>query len=102
MAKILGRYTGLWQCSRATITRKNLFIRYYNARGITVCDRWKDVSKFFLDMAGEPPNGTSLDRVNVNGKYEPANCRWATSTGQPRNKRDHLLTYKGIIKLLMD
>jgi hypothetical protein len=70
---------------------------YYGERGIKVCDRWRDnFYNFYQDM-GPRPKGTTLDRKNVNGDYEPRNCRWATYEEQANNKRDNtILTYNGI------
>ena len=58
----------------------------YGARGITVCDRWRDCFANFLADMGERPAGTTLDRwPNGRGNYEPGNCRWATPRQQSCN-----------------
>ena len=69
----------------------------YGGIGITVCDRWKDSFENFLnDMGERPSKAYSIDRIDVNGNYEPNNCRWATQVQQQNNKRNNsTITYNG-------
>ncbi len=62
--------------------------KYYGGRGIKVCDRWLvDFWNFWDDMAvGWRPDLT-IERINVNGHYEPSNCCWLSIEDQQKNKR---------------
>lgn len=62
----------------------------YGARGITVCQRWRNFQNFYEDM-GDRFNGATIERINTNGNYEPENCRWATMIDQARNKTSNRL-----------
>ena len=76
----------------------------YGGRGIQVCDRWRSsFSNFLADMGRRPSNDHSIERDDVNGNYEPINCRWATSAEQGRNKRNtRMVEINGTTKRLQD
>jgi hypothetical protein len=76
----------------------------YTDRGISVCDRWMDsFVNFYEDMGPAPSHKHSLDRINVNGNYEPSNCRWATKEVQSRNCRSNVwIEYKNEKFILKD
>ena len=68
--------------------------KYYGERGISVCDEWHDMGKFakWAYANGYNPNAKrgdcTIDRINVNGNYEPSNCRWVDMKVQANNKRN--------------
>lgn len=77
-----------WSSMIQRATNKNLpCAGNYSLRGITVCDEWRKFENFYADMGERPSLSYSIDRINVDGNYEPGNCRWATTTEQAFNKR---------------
>ena len=75
----------------------------YGGRGIKICEEWINNPNSFYDWAinNGYKKGLTLDRIDVNGNYEPSNCRWATKEMQDNNKRtNRKITYKGETKTL--
>lgn len=71
----------------------------YGARGIKVCDRWRSFVNFIEDMGPTWREGLTLDRKDVNGNYEPSNCKWSTDREQANNRRcNRYITILGITR----
>ena len=84
--KYYGTYNAMWaRC----FNPKNKAYKYYGGRGITICEEWLDITNFIAWVESTHPNieGVSLDRIDVDGNYEPNNCRWADASTQALNKR---------------
>ena len=90
-----------WKGMKARCYKKTCERYYrYGARGIRVCDEWRnDFSEFrkWAMSSGWKP-GLTIDRIDYNGNYEPQNCRWATMEEQARNSSHcHMIKLDGII-----
>jgi len=92
-----------WQCMKDRCYRRdNAAFKYYGARGITVCDRWKDSFINFLNDMGEAPKGLTIDRIESDGNYEPSNCKWSTKSEQSYNRRKQSNNKTGIVGVWYD
>lgn len=60
--------------------------KWYGARGINVCERWREYANFYADMGPRPP-GFTIERVDNSKGYGPDNCVWAPWHGQAKNSR---------------
>lgn len=78
--------------------KNNKSYQHYGRRGIVVCDEWKENKNSFIDWSLN--NGYNdflqIDRINVNGNYEPSNCRWVDVITQANNRRNNrIIEYNG-------
>ena len=97
---------------------KHIQYKNYGGRGIRICDEWNDrtiirilgigYTKGFLAfkkwaLENGYQDNLSIDRIDVNGNYEPANCRWVTKRVQANNCRNNkYITYEGKTQSMAD
>lgn len=99
------RLYNIWTQMIQRCTNQNLeHYGRYGGRGISVCDEWMDFEVFAEWAKGNGyKNGLSIDRLDVNGNYEPRNCKWSTDVEQQRNKRNNRsITIKGETKTVAE
>lgn len=85
----------IWLMMRVRCTNKtHVAFKYYGGRGIRVCDGWINETTgfeaFLHSMGPRPSPGHSLDRIDVDGNYEPGNVQWSTAQEQARNTRTYI------------
>jgi hypothetical protein len=100
------RLYNIWTQMKQRCTNQNLdHYERYGGRGISVCQEWMESFEIFKKWSIN--NGyldwLSLDRIDVDGNYEPENCKWSTEVEQQRNKRNnHFLTINGETKTIAE
>lgn len=94
----------VWQSmKRRCHDAKDASYERYGAKGISVCQEWRDSFEAFAADMGPRPDGMTLERMDSKGNYEPGNVRWATYTEQARNtSRNHLHTIDGVTRCLAE
>jgi hypothetical protein len=106
LSKVEPRLYGIWNGMKSRCFREtDEAYKNYGARGITVCSEWANDFKAFYDwsMNNGYEDDLSIDRIDVDGDYEPNNCRWATLEKQSRNRRsNHFVEINGETKTLTE
>lgn len=94
-----------WCCmKKRCYNQKDKRYKNYGGRGIKVCDEWQTFEPFYdWAMANGYREDLTIDRIDVDGNYEPSNCRWATMIEQMRNTtRNHFVTAFGETKTIAE
>ncbi len=87
----------IWSCMKyRCLGKKHAERHLYQDRGITLCDEWLTFEGFYEWAKDKYFDGSSIDRIDTNGNYEPSNCRFVDNFVQAKNKRNIILyNYKG-------
>ncbi len=92
------RLYNIWKCMRQRCNNpNNPRFSHYGGMGVKICVEWNDYLMFrSWALANGYADNLSIDRIDVNGNYEPSNCRWATNKIQANNQtRNRMISYKG-------
>lgn len=92
------RFYGTWQQMVRRCTNVNQWnFKYYGARGVKICDAWLNIKNFVEWADSTYIEGCTLDRIDVDGNYEPSNCRWSDRSTQRVNQRTSPKSNSGFI-----
>jgi len=92
------RLSSIWSSMKTRCSNPNArAYKWYGARGITFCDDWNEFEPFMeWALANGYSDNLTLERIDVNGNYEPENCKWIPFSEQGKNTRkNHFVTIKG-------
>lgn len=93
------RTASAWRNAKTRCFNKaNAKYPQYGGRGITMCEEWTSDFRTFLRDMGECPDGYTLERIRVNGNYEPGNCEWIPAPLQAKNKTTNVVVDGMILK----
>jgi len=97
------RLHSIWRHMKERCDNPNVkFYQNYGGRGITYCQEWEEFSDFYeWSIKNGYKDNLTIDRIDVNGNYEPDNCRWATTKEQNVNRRNTIrITIDGVTKTI--
>lgn len=85
----------IWKAMRTRCNNTKPYYKYWNGKGIKVCEEWNDFLTFRnWAISHGYTNSLTLDRIDGDKNYQPSNCRWATPAEQNRNHKKQII-YKG-------
>lgn len=103
-AKFMKRLSRIfYEMKQRCYSKNNPAYKYYGAREIKICKEWLDDIDNFKKwaLANGYKENLTIERIDVNGNYEPSNCKWITKTQQGYNKTNsRLYTIDGETKCL--
>lgn len=96
---------GTWASIKTrTCNERSPNYKHYGARGISMAPEWRDdFHRFLADMGDKPSPGHTINRIDNDGDYTPANCVWSTRSEQSRNKSNNVrVEHGGVSEVLVD
>ena len=86
---------------RRCVEKSHTSYKWYGAKGVTICEKWRASFASFLEDMGSRPKNHTIERRDSNGNYEPGNCYWATYKQQGANRSNVVLIQINGMKMTM-